>query len=148
MINCQSMIETSHHSHWESQGSIRHLAWSECGDFVASGDTDRCVSVYTQNRWNKSRCNILGWITPLQSCSWLSSPRRRRRACVLRALGLLLTDGALTVGRGKTFWCVDRGFFYGFFYGFLQNKYQSLKKFRKFFWTDVFFAKKTLFCWM
>ena len=35
------------------QGSIRQLAWSDCGNFVASGDTDRCVSVYTQNRWTK-----------------------------------------------------------------------------------------------
>ena len=26
-----------------------------------------------------------------------------RRACALRALGLLMSDGALTVGRGKTF---------------------------------------------
>ena len=26
-----------------------------------------------------------------------------RRACALKALGLLLADGALTVGRGKTF---------------------------------------------
>ena len=26
-----------------------------------------------------------------------------QRACALRALGLLLADGALTVGRGKTF---------------------------------------------
>lgn len=32
------------------QGSIRQLAWSDCDNFVASGDTDRCVSVYTQNR--------------------------------------------------------------------------------------------------
>ena len=28
---------------------------------------------------------------------------RARRACALRALGLLLADGAPTVGRGKTF---------------------------------------------
>ena len=28
---------------------------------------------------------------------------RSRRACALRALGLLLADGASTVGRGKTF---------------------------------------------
>ena len=36
----------------------------------------------------------------------LSSPRAKgaaRRACALRALGLLLTDSAPTVGRGKTF---------------------------------------------
>ena len=35
----------------------------------------------------------------------LSSPRAKRatrRVCVLRALGLLLADSALTVGRGKT----------------------------------------------
>ena len=29
----------------------------------------------------------------------------------LRALGLLLADGALTVGRGKTFWGVNQIFF-------------------------------------
>ena len=34
-----------------------------------------------------------------------------RRACALRALGLLLADSALTVGRGKTFWCFNRSFF-------------------------------------
>ena len=33
-----------------------------------------------------------------------------RRACVLRALGLLLADGAPTVGGGKTFWAVSRIF--------------------------------------
>ena len=32
--------------------------------------------------------------------------------CALRALGLLLADGARTVGRGKTFWRVNRIFFY------------------------------------
>ena len=32
-----------------------------------------------------------------------NNPARARRACVLRALGLLLADGAPTVGRGKTF---------------------------------------------
>ena len=32
---------------------------------------------------------------------------RARRACALRALGLLLADGAPTVGRGKTFWQVN-----------------------------------------
>ena len=37
---------------------------------------------------------------------------RARRACALRALGLLLADGAPTVGRGKTFWQVSR-IFYG-----------------------------------
>ena len=37
--------------------------------------------------------------------SFLSSLREAlaRRACALRAAGLLLADGALTVGRGKTF---------------------------------------------
>ena len=35
---------------------------------------------------------------------------RARRACALRALGLLLADGAPTVGRGKTFWHVSRIF--------------------------------------
>ena len=33
-----------------------------------------------------------------------------RARCALRALGLLLADSALTVGRGKTFWPVDRVF--------------------------------------
>ena len=31
------------------------------------------------------------------------NPARARRACALRALGLLLTDGTPTVGGGKTF---------------------------------------------
>ena len=35
-----------------------------------------------------------------------------RRACALRALGLLLADVALTVGRGKTFWRINQVFFY------------------------------------
>ena len=33
---------------------------------------------------------------------------RARRACALRALGLLLADGVLTVGWGKTFWRVGQ----------------------------------------
>ena len=33
---------------------------------------------------------------------------RARRASALRALGLLLADGAPTVGWGKTFWRVGR----------------------------------------
>ena len=37
---------------------------------------------------------------------------RSARACALRALGLLLADGASTVGRGKTF-CGATKFFYG-----------------------------------
>ena len=37
---------------------------------------------------------------------------RARKACALRALGLLLADGAPTVGRGKTFWRVNRIFFF------------------------------------
>ena len=36
---------------------------------------------------------------------------RSRRACALKALGLLLADGAPTVGRGKTFRAVNRIFF-------------------------------------
>ena len=35
---------------------------------------------------------------------------RARRACAPRAQGLLLADGAPTVGRGKTFWAVNRIF--------------------------------------
>ena len=34
-----------------------------------------------------------------------------RRACALRALGLLLADGALTMGRGKPFYR-STGYFY------------------------------------
>ena len=36
---------------------------------------------------------------------------RAPRACALRALGLLLADGAPTVGRGKTFGAVNQVFF-------------------------------------
>ena len=35
---------------------------------------------------------------------------RARRACALRALGLLLADGTPTVGGGKTFWAVSQIF--------------------------------------
>ena len=38
-------------------------------------------------------------------------PASAQRACALRALGLLLADSALTVGRGKDFWRVNRFFF-------------------------------------
>ena len=38
------------------------------------------------------------------------SSARARRACALRALGLLLADGNPTVGGGKTFWRVSRIF--------------------------------------
>ena len=34
----------------------------------------------------------------------------KNRQGALRALGLLLADGALTVGWGKTFWCIDQFF--------------------------------------
>ena len=45
--------------------------------------------------------------------SWDFPARARvRRACALRALGLLLADSAPTVGRGKTFWRVNRFFFF------------------------------------
>ena len=42
---------------------------------------------------------------------YLSSPRAKRagsKGLRLRALGLLLADGALTVGWGKTFWVSPR----------------------------------------
>ena len=39
-------------------------------------------------------------------------PARARSACALRALGLLLADGAPTAGRGKTFSAVNQVFFY------------------------------------
>ena len=48
----------------------------------------------------------------LSLLSLLSSPCAARRACALRALGLLLADGAPTVGRVKTFWRVNRFFFF------------------------------------
>ena len=35
---------------------------------------------------------------------------RARRACALRALGLLLADGTFTVGGGRTFWAVSQIF--------------------------------------
>ena len=51
---------------------------------------------------------------------------RARRACALRALGLLLADGAPTVGWGKTFWCVGRFFLQkGPFLGNQKSKNQS-----------------------
>ena len=40
-----------------------------------------------------------------------STSHTARRARTLRALGLFLADGAPTVGRGKTFWGVNRIFF-------------------------------------
>ena len=43
----------------------------------------------------------------------------------LRALWLLLADSALTVGRGKTFWCVNRFFF------FYENRCHSGTESRK-----------------
>ena len=33
-----------------SKGSIRAVEWSECGEFLATLDTDRCVSVFRQNK--------------------------------------------------------------------------------------------------
>ena len=33
-----------------SKGSIRSCLFSECGEFLAASDTDRCVSVYKQNK--------------------------------------------------------------------------------------------------
>ena len=51
---------------------------------------------------------------------------RARRACALRALGLLLADGAPTVGWGKTFWCIGRFFLRkGPFLGNQKSKNQS-----------------------
>ena len=49
-------------------------------------------------------------LLPLDSCKNCPArtrSARARRACALRALGLLLADGAPTVGRGKTFWRVN-----------------------------------------
>ena len=40
-------------------------------------------------------------------CQARAQSARARRACALRALGLLLADGTPTVGRGKTFWRVN-----------------------------------------
>ena len=46
------------------------------------------------------------WTSSEGTCFYPARVRsaRARRACALRALGLLLADGAPTVGRGKTFW--------------------------------------------
>ena len=64
----------------------------------------------------KSRKN-LGFLKPSltetigeKACIYPARARsaRARRACALRALGLLLADGAPTVGLGKTFWRVGR----------------------------------------
>ena len=69
------------------QGSIRQLAWSDCGNFVASGDTDRCVSVYTQNRWTQL------------SQTFFSSPN-----LVLSCTGFLVppSSGSFLAGRCQT----------------------------------------------
>ena len=68
-----------------------------------------CWNLYFSNahQWNKSRDS-----TRLRISDFLFSvhPARARRACALRGLGLLLADGAPTVGRGKTFWRVNRIF--------------------------------------
>ena len=48
--------------------------------------------------------------SPEATCPARAQSARARRDCALRALGLLLADGAPTVGRGKTFWRVNRIF--------------------------------------
>ena len=64
----------------------------------------------TTRKWNTigkvkidSRCH---WVCDFGYDIKLSS----RRACALRALGLLLADGTPTVGGGKTFWAVSQIF--------------------------------------
>ena len=42
--------------------------------------------------------------------NFVQPAREARRACALRALGLLLGDSAPTLRRGKTFWAVNRVF--------------------------------------
>ena len=54
---------------------------------------------------NPQNCSQQHWPT-----NTFIKPARARRACPLRALGLLLADGAPTVGKGKTFWAVNRIF--------------------------------------
>ena len=65
----------------------------------------------------RDRPNINNWcyrllLTKLVNTSMIQPAReaRAQRACALRALGLLLADGAPTVGGGKTFWAVSRIF--------------------------------------
>ena len=57
-------------------------------------------------------CNINISISTSISISNQARARsaRARRACALRALGLLLADGTPAVGGGKTFWAVSKIF--------------------------------------
>ena len=50
--------------------------------------------------------SVVGQVN-IPNCSTYNYINPARRACALRALGLLLADGAPTVGRGKTFWRVN-----------------------------------------
>ena len=52
--------------------------------------------VLVMSEWDDGAAHIIVYQARARSV-------RARRACVLRALGLLLADGAPTVGRGKTF---------------------------------------------
>ena len=54
------------------------------------------VSMTTSNRWSGRLLIIIDYQARAQSA-------RARRACALKALGLLLADGTPTVGGGKTF---------------------------------------------
>ena len=68
-------------------------------------------SVIFSNVWIFLSASPEIWSYALSSLSFLSSPSARaRRACALRALGLLLADGAPAVGRRKTFWRINRIF--------------------------------------
>ena len=55
-----------------------------------------------------AQCSAMFWTwNRCMDCPARARSARARRACALRALGLLLADGAPTVGRGKTFWRVN-----------------------------------------
>ena len=58
--------------------------------------------------WTRILYIFASSFAPLHLC--YQARARARRACALRALGLLLADGAPTVGRGKTFWLVNKFF--------------------------------------
>ena len=85
-----------------------------------------CSLSYLTKHFENDRCPFCSCNGPCWSFQWLYNhvpescfypghqlypARAGRRACALRALGLLLADGVPTVGGGKTFWRVT-GFFY------------------------------------
>ena len=74
----------------------------DCRNICQNDCRDICQNYCRNSCWNSCR-NICQNYCPARARSV-----RARRACALRALGLLLADGAPTVGLGKTFWRVGR----------------------------------------